>query len=59
MVHKIKLSWNWIIAMLYNIFLDFLILIVGIFSEQTRYLYVKHMYPNLLEDKQESKGRVG
>lgn len=56
MLHKIKLLWNWIIGMLYNIFLDFLILILGIFLEQIRYLYIRQFYPDLSKDKQESEG---
>lgn len=55
-LHEIKFLWHWIMAMLYSLFLDFLILIVGIFSKQTRYLYVKHMYPDLLKNKTESEG---
>lgn len=55
-LHEIKFLWRWIMAMLYNLFLDFLILIIGIFSKQTRYLYVKYMYPDLLKNKTESEG---
>ncbi len=47
-----KYTLRWIIGMLANIFYDFLIMIWGIFSKQTRKRYIEQFYPQYLETEE-------
>ena len=48
-----KYTLRWIIGMLANIFYDFLIMIWGIFSKQTRKRYIEQFYPQYLETEEQ------
>ena len=47
-MEQIKYVLNWIVGMSINIICDFLIMLVGIFSQETRKMYVEKFYPQLL-----------
>lgn len=54
-MEQIKYVLNWIVGMSINIICDFLIMLVGIFSEETRKMYVEKFYPQLLIHKIKEK----
>ena len=52
---RIENIWHWIAGLSINIVCDILIMLVGIFSKQTRKTYIEKFYPQLLNKESESE----
>lgn len=57
-MNKIKVIYHWIIGMLLNIFCDFLIMLWGIFSKETRKLYIERFFPQYLKTEVRSNEQL-
>lgn len=49
---RIENIWHWIVGLSINIICDFFILIIGIFSKETRKTYIEKFYPQLFKEEE-------